>query len=412
MSAALLVAGAASSFSQAITTATKDDVLKRMSELVTQNAFVPGKDFSKWPEFLEAQREKIDKSKDADEFAFQVREALEKFGISHILLMPPKAVDQRNNQEVVGIGVSLRKEEKGFRVWLTFPNAPAVEAGIEAGDLIVAVDGKQIQTHEPIIGEPGTQVLITVEKSDGKRKDFTITRRRYKTIRPETLTWTDKKTAVLKVWTFDRGYNGQNVENLIRQAEKADRLVLDLRSNGGGAVMNMIHLLNMLLPDRTEFGVFVDKSKVRRFKEETGQDGTDLFAVAKWADKLKTNAPPKGPHFGGKIAVLVDGASGSASEIVAAAMKETVGAPIVGNRSAGAVLASVMAPLPHGFLLQFPITDYVTVKGIRLEGTGVKPDLEVPPVTKVNEPDQAIEKAVALLKGADLKSLQLKKQGG
>lgn len=411
ISAALLVAGAASALAQPITKQTKDDVLSKMSDLVTHNAFVPGKDFSKWPEFLAGQKDKIDKADNAEDFAIAVHDALQKFGVSHILLMPPKAVDQRENQEIIGIGVSIKKEDAGFRVWNLFPNAPAEEAGIQVGDLIVAVDGKKIVTHEPILGQAGTQVVITVEKSDGKKKDYTITRRKFKTIRPETLTWADKDTAVLRVWTFDRGYDARNVTKLVGEAQKANKLVLDLRGNGGGAVMNMVHLLNMLLPDKTEFGVFVNKQMVNRYKEETKGDTNDLFAIAKWADKMKTAALPDTPHFAGKVAVLVDGATGSASEIVAAALKETMAAPVIGTHSAGAVLASVMAQMPHGFLLQFPITDYVTVKGVRLEGNGVTPDLEVSSPTKVNEADLAVEKAIALLKGADLKSLQIKKGG-
>src|SRR5688572_6384650 len=88
----LFVGAIAVSWAQAITKEVKEEVLARMTELVTKSAFVPGKDFSKWPEFLAEQREKIDKAEDADTFASEVRLALEKFGISHIVLMPPKAV--------------------------------------------------------------------------------------------------------------------------------------------------------------------------------------------------------------------------------------------------------------------------------------------------------------------------------
>jgi carboxyl-terminal processing protease len=82
------------------------------------------------------------------------------------------------------------------------------------------------------------------------------------------------------------------------------------------------------------------------------------------------------PVFKGKIAVLVNGLSGSASEITAQALKELVGAQIVGTKSAGAVLVSVMVPIARGFMVQYPINDYVSAKGVRLEHTGVPVDAE------------------------------------
>jgi carboxyl-terminal processing protease len=73
----------------------------------------------------------------------------------------------------------------------------------------------------------------------------------------------------------------------------------------------------------------------------------------------------------------VNGASGSASEITAQALKEHLNAPIVGTKSAGAVLVSVMVPVANtGFMVQYPINDYVSAKGVRLEHTGVGVDVE------------------------------------
>src|SRR5690349_21910252 len=101
--------------------------------------------------------------------------------------------------------------------------------------------------------------------------------------------------------------------------------------------------------------------------------------------------------FKGDIVVLVDGGSGSASEMMAAALKEQLGAKIVGAKSAGAVLASTMLPLSNGFLLQFPLMDYVTIKGQRLEGTGLVPDV-VTPAPKFGEEDKGIAEALKFFK--------------
>ncbi|MFN8220385.1 MAG: S41 family peptidase [Fimbriimonadales bacterium] len=138
------------------------------------------------------------------------------------------------------------------------------------------------------------------------------------------------------------------MEDLIKQAnEKGKYLVLDLRSNGGGAVNNLQHLLSLLLPPDTVIGSFIGKSLAKRYADETKGDPADVVAIAKWSDrKYKTTKRDVEP-FKGKIAVLINRASASASEICAAALKENAKAPLVGARSAGAVLASVYAKLPR-----------------------------------------------------------------
>lgn len=80
-----------------------------------------------------------------------------------------------------------------------------------------------------------------------------------------------------------------------------------------------------------------------------------------------------------------------------------IDAPVIGSKSAGAVLVSIMGPLPKGYMLQYPVTDFVTPKGLRLEGHGVEPILETPAVVKFGEKDTAIDKAVLLLQRIDLR---------
>jgi carboxyl-terminal processing protease len=83
----------------------------------------------------------------------------------------------------------------------------------------------------------------------------------------------------------------------------------------------------------------------------------------------------------------------------AAALRETIGATIVGNKSAGAVLVSVIVPVSNGFMLQYPLSDYVTTTGIRLEGNGVTPDysVEEPRIRLPQTKDTAVAKAVEVL---------------
>ena len=95
--------------------------------------------------------------------------------------------------------------------------------------------------------------------------------------------------------------------------------------------------------------------------------------------------------------MIVNKFSGSAAEIAAAALHDVLGAPVIGTKSAGAVLASVIDPVSNGFTLQYPIEDYVTIKGVRLEGNGVTPDILSQDVAlrTPNAHEDAIEKACA-----------------
>jgi carboxyl-terminal processing protease len=403
VSVTALLATASAVVAQPITKDVKDEVLSQVHKLVTENAYAHGADFTKWPEMLESQNGVIDEAKDQKEFVAAVNAALKKFGFSHIVLSTPAAAAARRDRAAVGIGITIQPEEGGLRVIATFPNAPAENAGIRVGDLIFEVDGKKPEGPSPIAGEVGTQVTIKVKRDDDVVHTFEITRAKFSTDRPETLTWLDKKTAILKIPTFDLSYNADRVDKLMQEAGSADYLILDLRSNGGGAVLHLQHLLGHLLPTGAEIGTFIDKRMFSRYLEETKGDPNDLAAIGKWSrTKVKPFTKKDAKPFRGRIAVLINGGTGSASEMVAAAMRELNDSPIIGTKSAGAVLASVMLPLPHQFQLQLPLRDYVTIRGVRLEGNGIEPDVVVE-MPRYNEPDTAIEKAVAVLMRAQLR---------
>ncbi len=387
---------------------TKKAVLERVDQIVRTVAYVPAVDFSKWPEYVTKHKGDIDKASTPDEFARAINGALREFGFSHIVFSTPTAAQARLERKIVGIGVSLQPEEGGLRVMATFPKAPAEEAGIAAGDLIMTANGKKVESPAQIGGDEGTVVTLKVMKADGKEKTYKITRRKFSTARPETLTWPNEATAVLKVPSFDLGYDRKRVEGLMQEAAKAKNLILDLRSNGGGAVVNLTHLMGLLMPPGTPLGTFIGRNMVDQYTKETGGTADQVLEIAKWAKNKLRATRNEVPYFKGNIAVLINGGSGSASEIAASALQDNFEAPVVGSKSAGAVLVSVMSMLPGGFQLQYPINDYVTVSGYRIEGRGVLPILEAAMPTKVNDPDPGVERAVSLLQ----RIARLRENGG
>ena len=374
----------------------KSQILDRVTTIIENRAFVPGLDFAKWKEFAEGQKGKFDDSKDDDEFVGAVNEAFSKFGASHIALLSPRSTTYRNTGSTVGVGIATQRTEEGTLIIRTVPGAPADKAGIVPGDVIVKVDGKPVEGIRGIAGAESTKVVLTVKRVDAKVKEFTLTRSKFNTVRPEELEVLNPDTAILSVYTFDPvGYAAGNVETLMKRAAPYKNLIVDLRDNGGGAVVNVQHFLGLFM-GRTTIGTFVDRSMADAYAE--GVKADEPFSLAKvaawsrerpgWGSKqLKPFVNRSVPVYKGKVVVLVNGGSGSGAEIAAAAFHDLLGSEVVGTKSAGAVLAAYIVPVTNGFSLEYPTSDYITVKGTRLEGVGVVP------TEKVDDPKYRIAKA-------------------
>jgi carboxyl-terminal processing protease len=141
----------------------------------------------------------------------------------------------------------------------------------------------------------------------------------------------------------------------LERFRRAPGLVVDLRGNEGGAFNIVMGMLGWLVPDRER------------------QVGT----VIQRGLTLKVVVQPRPEPYAGRVAVLVDGLSMSASEVLAAALQDTGRARIFGSRTAGAVLVSMVERLPNGDRFQYAYADYASVTGRRLEGHGVIPDVAV-----------------------------------
>lgn len=383
---------------QSLTADQKKAVLDDVVYKITHNAFVPGVDFDKFPEYLAKEQSSIDKTTDITEFTAAINRAFRNFGASHIVLSSPEMAAARENRSMVGLGVQIDIIEEGIKIVGVLPLGPAKEAGIEPGDILILANGKKPQSREDLGGAEGTKIKLKVKKSDGKLVDIEITRRKFSTVVPETLEWPNEKTALLRIPSFDLGYSRTNVEKLINEASKADTLILDLRMNGGGAVINLLHLSSYFLPERAVLGTFINRYMVQDFVEETKGDPKDLKSIAAWTNQKVRAGTPKDTvkPFKGKVVCLVNGGTGSASEMMAAALREHLKSPIIGETSAGAVLASVIIPIREGFSLQYPFTDYITKDGIRLEGNGIQPDVKAA-TPKDTKTDPGVQAALKLI---------------
>jgi carboxyl-terminal processing protease len=155
------------------------------------------------------------------------------------------------------------------------------------------------------------------------------------------------------------------------------RLLLLFALNGGGRGELVSQVAGLMFCERVSFG----KHKRRMSEQEIC-------------------IQPQEPLYNGKVVILTGYATGSTSEVFAAGMQETGRAKIVGETTAGAILAGTMEKLPTGAYLMYAITDYRTPGGVLIEGRGVKPDVPVSLTrqTLLAERDLQIETAVKLIR--------------
>ncbi len=309
---------------QIIDTEKKAEILNKVKETLKDLAFVPGVNFDKWDEFIEARQSDINEVEDKRRFVFLLNRTLREFGVSHMSV---------NFARPTPTGSLLQQEP---------PTKP----------------------QETPQGPPFIEV-----------------------------TWVDEKTAHLRLRTFGEKYKAKDVDEKFEEIAKAESLILDLRSNGGGAVSNLQHFMSHLLPPRTELGTMVSRRIAKAYAEATKADPTNGVEIAKWTDRKFRTSTLKVEPFKGKVAVLINRGSASASEICAAALSEHKKAPLIGIRSAGAVLVSRIIKLPEDLEMKVPISDFYTSKLRRLEGNPLLPDVEAP----TRDTEACVKKAVVAL---------------
>lgn len=266
--------------------------------------------------------------------------------------------------EFSGIGLTVSEVAKGLRVARIFEDTPAEEAGLEEGDIVVAVEGSSIagqsatESASEIKGPPGSEVRITVRDGDsGKRERVTVERAKVRipAVEGELRREGGKKIAYVGLATFSQGAHGElraEIERLDRKG--AEGLVLDLRGNGGGLLQEAI-LVTSIFQEEGPVVTTEGRTRARETLDATG------------------GALSRRP-----MAVLTDQDTASASEIVAAALKQNDIAVIVGTKTFGKGTFQEVIELDDGAAIDLTVGEYLTADGTSILDEGVKPDIRTP----------------------------------
>ncbi len=261
-----------------------------------------------------------------------------------------------------GIGAVVSNVDGKNVITEVFDNTPAKSSGLKAGDIFSKINGKDVSSLDLesltnlIKGKENTSVKITIIRND-KEKTFNVVRGNVDipTVYSKVFEVNNKKIGYLSLSVFTANSYDQFKNNLNKiEKKKIDSLVIDLRSNPGGHLSEVSKMLSLFLP----------KTKILYQLESKGVK-TPTYSYTKEKRDYK-------------VAVLINGESASASEVMTACFKESYdNAVIVGEKSFGKGTVQNAFTLPDGSCYKFTTQKWLTPKGNWINKKGIMPDYEV-----------------------------------
>ncbi len=300
-----------------------------------------------------------------------------------------KQMNEEREGSFSGIGIQIGTRDNKLTVIAPIEDTPAWRAGLKAGDWIKAIDGKNTETMvvddavKLIRGKEGTAIKLLIYREDSKKTlDISVTRGKIenKVVKFKMI---KNNIGYLRLTTFMQNNSPEEMKNAINALKKQgmSALIFDIRSNPGG-----------LLPNAVDIGsLFVSEGPIVRIVDRDGKE-EKLNASGRIA--LDKNTP---------MAVLIDGGSASASEIVAGTLKDNQRAILIGTRTFGKGLVQTVHNLSNGSGIAITTNKYLTTKGTDINKKGIEPDVLVTvPKEVLDKPyseslDVQLQKAIELM---------------
>ena len=259
-----------------------------------------------------------------------------------------------------GIGAAIRYYKAKDRIAIVEPTEgmPAAEIGVKAGDIILSVGGKEMvrgsmspqefssKVSEALRGEPGTSFVLKVlrpQENDSTEMEFKITR---KSIRTNPVPYYGMLRDSIG-YLYLTGFTDNCAKDVKKafielKQQGAKGLIFDVRDNGGGSLQEAVDIVNLFVPKGQE--IVVTKGKLRQAE-----------------GSFKTSKEPVDVEI--PLAVLVNGSSASASEILSGSLQDLDRAVIIGTRTYGKGLVQTTRPLPYNGTLKVTTSKYYIPSG-------------------------------------------------
>ncbi|MDX1920861.1 MAG: S41 family peptidase [Candidatus Caenarcaniphilales bacterium] len=262
----------------------------------------------------------------------------------------------------IGIQIGLDKSQK-IVVIAPIQGTPAFKSGLMPKDEILEVDGtstKGLSIEEvanKIRGTPGTNVKLVVLRGDAK-KEFSITRAEIKieAIPEGQSKKLNENICYIHLSTFISHNASTEFADKLKQLGDCPGLIMDLRNNPGGLLDNAINIANIFLEDGLDIVSTVDR---------------DSYVATKSTSKNRLF------EYKGKLVVLTNEGSASASEILSGALKDNGRAILVGEKTFGKGLVQLVRDLPDGSGINITTAKYLTPNGTDINKIGIQPNYKV-----------------------------------
>ncbi len=282
-----------------------------------------------------------------------------------------------------GIGALMAQDQKTLEITVqeVYEDSPAQEAGMQEGDVLLAVDDKDVtgmklsDVVDLVKGEENSKITVTVRR-DGESRKMEMTRKIVETRTVETEMKEDG-IGYLKITEFDTVTYEQfraGLESL--EKEGMEGLLVDLRDNPGGNLDTVCQILDLMLPE-----------------------GTIVYTEDKDQNRVDTKTSDEEHQFTKPLAVLVNGNSASASEVFTGAVQDYGTGTIIGTQTFGKGIVQTLYSLSDGSCLKLTTAQYFTPKGRNIHGEGITPDI-VLEQDGDGQTDNQLEKAVEVIRSA------------
>lgn len=287
-----------------------------------------------------------------------------------------------------GIGAQIQLTSEGnIKIVKVFDGSPAKKSGLKEEDIFISIDGistkgKSATEVANMLKSNSAKTSTIVVKRENKEFTFKVTKENITlfSVSSDILKNDGKNIGYLSVSIFGQKTYNQFKDSLINlEKQNIDSLIIDLRGNTGGYLYTVTKILEE----------FINKGEViYQIQNSSG------------IKKYKTTSDLNRKY---KIVILIDEGSASASEIMAAAMKEVYGATLVGKNTYGKGTVQITKDLPNGSMIKYTTEKWLTPSGKNIDKEGIKPDYEVELDNSyidnpIKENDTQLQKAIKLLK--------------